>query len=115
MADEMASEDRGGMRKVLIWVPLLLFLAFIALFASGLFKPDDRIIHSRLVDHMTYMGKLMDTTLYVKNGPSLAGNGAGGEGYGNYSIACASGEGVTTPLTYTRFRRCTMVDNLRIV
>ena len=37
------------MRKVLIWVPLLLFLAFIALFASGLFKPDDRIIHSRLV------------------------------------------------------------------
>ena len=73
------------------------------------------VIHSRLVDHMTYMGKLMDTTLYVKNGPSLAGNGAGGEGYGNYSIACASGEGVATPLTYTRFRRCTMVDNLRIV
>ncbi|PDH63716.1 MAG: DsbE family thiol:disulfide interchange protein [Sphingomonadaceae bacterium MED-G03] len=45
----MASEDRGGMRKILIWLPLLLFLAFIALFASGLFKPDDRIIHSRLV------------------------------------------------------------------
>jgi len=73
------------------------------------------VIHSRLVDHMTYMGKEMDTTLYVKNGPSLAGNGAGGEGYGNYSIACASGEGVATPLTFTRFRRCVMVDNLRII
>jgi aldehyde dehydrogenase len=73
------------------------------------------VIHSRLVDHMTYMGKEMDTTLYVKNGPSVAGNGAGGEGYGSYSIACSTGEGIVTPLTFTRFRRCTMVDNLRII
>ncbi|MHC4562697.1 MAG: aldehyde dehydrogenase [Planctomycetota bacterium] len=73
------------------------------------------IIHSRLVDHMTYMGKAMDTTLFVKNGPSLAGNGAGGEGYGGYSIACGTGEGVCTPRTYTRLRRCAMIDNLRIV
>lgn len=73
------------------------------------------IIHSRLVDHMTYMGKEMDTTLFVKNGPSVAGNGAGGEGYSNFTIACSTGEGIATPLTYTRFRRCTMVDNLRIV
>jgi len=73
------------------------------------------VIHSRLVDHMTYMGKAMDTTLYVKNGPSMAGNGAGGEGYGGYSIACATGEGICTPRTYTRLRRCAMIDNLRIV
>lgn len=73
------------------------------------------IIHSRLVDHMTYMGKAMDTTLYVKNGPSVAGNGAGGEGYSNFSIACTTGEGIATPMTFTRFRRCTMVDNLRII
>lgn len=37
------------MRKLLIWLPLGLFLGFIALFASGLFQPDDRIIHSRLI------------------------------------------------------------------
>lgn len=73
------------------------------------------VIHSRLVDHMTYMGKEMDTALYIKNGPSLAGDAAGGEGYGTYSIACTTGEGITTPLTFTRFRRCTMVDNLRII
>jgi aldehyde dehydrogenase len=73
------------------------------------------VIHSRLVDHMTYMGKAMDTTLFVKNGPSLAGDGMGGEGYGSYSIACSTGEGVCTPLTYTRLRRCVMVDNLRII
>jgi aldehyde dehydrogenase len=73
------------------------------------------IIHSRLVDHMTHMGKVMDTTLYVKNGPSTAGDGVGGEGYGNYTIACTTGEGIVTPLTFTRLRRCTMVDNLRII
>ena len=73
------------------------------------------VIHSRLVDHMTTMGKAMDTTIYVKNGPSLAGDSAGGEGHGNFSIACSTGEGIVTPLTFTRFRRCCMVDNLRIV
>jgi len=73
------------------------------------------IIHSKLVDHMTYMGKAMHTTLYVKNGPSVAGAGFGGEGHGNFSNACTTGEGVCTPNTFTRFRRCTMVDNLRIV
>ena len=73
------------------------------------------VIHSRLVDHMTHMGKEMDTALYVKNGPSLAGDGIGGEGYCSYSIACSTGEGICTPLTYTRIRRCTMVDNLRII
>jgi aldehyde dehydrogenase len=73
------------------------------------------VIHSRLVDHMTQMGKAADTTLYIKNGPSLAGDAAGGEGYGSYSIATTTGEGITTPLTFTRVRRCTMVDNLRII
>ena len=73
------------------------------------------VIHSRLVDHMTHMGKAMDTALYVKNGPSMAGDGMGGEGYSSYSIACTTGEGICTPLTYTRVRRCTMVDNLRII
>jgi len=73
------------------------------------------VIHSRLVDHMTQMGKAVNTTLYVKNGPSVAGNGSGGEGYGGWSIAGATGEGIATPLTYTRVRRCAMIDNLRII
>jgi aldehyde dehydrogenase len=73
------------------------------------------IIHSRLVDHMTYMGKAMDTTVFVKNGPSVAGDGSGGEGYGGWSIACSTGEGIATPMTYTRLRRCVLVDNLRII
>jgi len=73
------------------------------------------VIHSRDVGNMTKMGKRMDTTIFVKNGSSQAGLGVGGEGYGSYSIAGLTGEGITTPMTYTRERRCAMIDNLRIL
>jgi aldehyde dehydrogenase len=73
------------------------------------------LIHSRNVRTMTTMGRLMDTTLFVKNGPCMAGLGLGGEGYLSYSIATPTGEGVTNPLTFTRQRRCALVDDLRII
>jgi len=73
------------------------------------------IIHSNNVRNMTRMGRVMDTTLYIKNGPCMAGLGLGGEGYLSFSVATPTGEGVTTPLTFTRQRRCTMVDDLRIL
>ncbi len=73
------------------------------------------LIHSRNVRNMTTMGRLMDTTLFIKNGPCGAGLGLGGEGYLSFSIATPTGEGVTNPLTFTRVRRCVMVDDLRIV
>lgn len=72
------------------------------------------VIHSRNVRTMTTMARAMNTTLFIKNGPSPAGLGLGGEGYLSYSIATPTGEGVTTPLTFTRQRRCAMVDDLRI-
>lgn len=73
------------------------------------------IIHSRNVHNMTVMGRLMNTTLFIKNGPSMAGLGLGGEGYLSFSVATPTGEGVTNPLTFTRCRRCVMVDELRVV
>jgi aldehyde dehydrogenase len=73
------------------------------------------IIHTRNVRTMTTMGRLMDTTLFVKNGPCMAGLGLGGQGYLSYSIATPTGEGVTNPLTFTRQRRCALVDDLRII
>ncbi len=72
------------------------------------------IIHSRNVDTITRMGREMDTTLYIQNGPSVAGLGSGGEGYLSYSIATPTGEGVTTPLTFTRQRRSSTVGSLRV-
>ncbi len=73
------------------------------------------IIHSRNVRILSTMGRVLDTTLYVKNGPSMAGLGLGGEGYLSYSIATPTGEGVTNPLTFTRQRRCALVNDLRIL
>ena len=73
------------------------------------------IIHSTNVRNMTKMGRVMDTTLFVKNGPSMASLGVGGEGYLSFSIATPTGEGVTTPLSFTRERRCSMIDDLRIL
>ena len=73
------------------------------------------IIHSTNVRHMTRMGRAMDTTLFVKNGPSFASLGLGGEGYISFSIATPTGEGVTTPLTFTRERRCSMIDDLCVL
>ncbi len=72
------------------------------------------IIHSHDVEHMTAMARELDTTLFIKNGPCMAGLGLGGEGYLSYSIATPTGEGVTNPKTFCRVRRCVMVDNLRI-
>jgi aldehyde dehydrogenase len=72
------------------------------------------LIHSHDVEHMTAMARALDTTIFVKNGASMAGLGLGGEGYLSYSIATPTGEGITNPKTFARIRRCVMVDNLRI-
>ncbi len=73
------------------------------------------ILHSRNIDTITCMGREMDTSLFIVNGPSMAGLGSGGEGYLSFSIATPTGEGVTTPLTFTRERRVTAVKGMRVL
>ena len=73
------------------------------------------MVHTMNVSRMTQMAQAMDTTLFVKNGPCVAGLGMGGEGYISFSIATTTGEGITTPKTFTRFRRCTLVDQLNMI
>jgi aldehyde dehydrogenase len=73
------------------------------------------VIHSRDVRNMTKMARVMDTTLFVKNGPCMAALGLGGEGYLSFSIAGPTGEGVTSPLTFTRERRCSLIDDLWVL
>ena len=72
------------------------------------------IIHSHDLEALTEMGRALDTTLFIKNGPCMAGLGLGGEGYLSFSIATPTGEGVSNPRTFTRVRRCVMVDKLKI-
>lgn len=70
---------------------------------------------SRNIDALSRMARAVNTSIFTKNGPNLAGLGYGGEGYTSFSIASPTGEGLTNALTFTRVRRCTMVDHFRIV
>ncbi len=73
------------------------------------------VMHSRNIDNLHQMARAVNTSLFVKNGPSWAGLGLGGEGYTAWTIAGSSGDGLTTARTFTRERRCTLKDKLRIV
>jgi aldehyde dehydrogenase len=72
------------------------------------------VMHSQNIRNLTKMAQAVDTTLFIKNGPCMTGLGLGGEGFLSYSIATPTGEGVTTPMTFTRSRRCVMVENLNL-
>jgi aldehyde dehydrogenase len=74
------------------------------------------IIHSNNLARITRMGQVMNTTLFAVNAPCTGCLGIGGEGYPSYSIATPTGEGVTNPMTFTRFRRISVGSGaLRIV
>lgn len=71
-------------------------------------------IHSKNVDRITTYAKALDTAILVKNGPSYAALGFGGEGYCTFTIASRTGEGLTSASSFTKRRRCTMQDSLCI-
>lgn len=71
-------------------------------------------IHSKNVDNITKYGKAVDTAILVKNAPSYAALGFGGEGYCTFTIASRTGEGLTSASTFTKRRRCVMSDSLCI-
>lgn len=73
------------------------------------------VMHSNHVEHMTAFARAVQTTIFVKNGPSYAGIGLGGEGHTSFTIAGPTGEGLTSAKTFTRVRRCTLVDSFRII
>lgn len=73
------------------------------------------VMHSTNIQHMTRMARAVDTTIFVKNGPSLAGLGHEGQGFSSMTIATPTGHGIVGPIAYTRQRRCVLVDYLRIV
>ncbi|RKO67857.1 aldehyde dehydrogenase family protein [Desulfofundulus salinus] len=73
------------------------------------------IMHSKHVDYMTEFARAVKTTIFVKNAPCYAGIGAGGEGYCTFTIAGPTGEGLTSARSFTRQRRCVLVDGFRII
>jgi aldehyde dehydrogenase len=73
------------------------------------------VMHSKNLDNLSRMAREMDCSIFVKNGPCLAGLGYKGEGYCSFTIASPTGEGLTGPRSFSRLRRCTLVDSFRIV
>jgi len=73
------------------------------------------VMHSTNLANLSAMAQSCNANIFVKNGPNLAGLGYGGEGFTTLSIAGTTGEGMTKASTFTRPRRCTLVDFFRII
>lgn len=72
-------------------------------------------MHSKNIDHLSSFAKAVETTIFVKNAPSYAGIGFGGEGHTTFTIAGPTGEGITSARSFSRQRRCVMADSFRII
>ena len=73
------------------------------------------MMHSRNIEKLSKMAKAMNCSIFVKNGPCYSGIGFGGAGYASFTIASPTGEGITRPTSFSRERRCVVVDHFRIV
>ena len=72
------------------------------------------MIHSKNIDILSKYAREMETTILVKNGPSYAGIGIGGEGHVTFTIAGPTGEGLTSARSFARNRRCVLVGGFSI-
>ncbi len=72
-------------------------------------------MHSKNIDNLSRFAAAVETTIFVKNAPSYAGIGFGGEGHTTFTIAGPTGEGITSARSFTRKRRCVMADSFRII
>ncbi|MFD1174818.1 aldehyde dehydrogenase [Paenibacillus puldeungensis] len=67
-------------------------------------------IWSKNIDRVTAFGKVINTTIFVQNGGTMAAFGLGGSGTNSPTIATPTGEGVTGPQSFVRRRRFCMAD-----
>lgn len=70
---------------------------------------------SRNVENLSRMAYRINSTIFVKNAATVAGLGGRGEGYTSMTIAGPTGEGPTSARSFTRMRRCVLVDYFRII
>lgn len=72
------------------------------------------VMHSKNIENLHKMALRTNTSIFVKNAPSYAGLGYGGEGPTSFTIASPTGEGLTTARHFTRARRCVLAGYFRI-
>lgn len=72
------------------------------------------IMHSQNVSRLNLAARSLQTSIFVKNGPSYAGIGVGAEGFTTFTIATPTGEGTTSARTFARSRRCVLTSGFSI-
>jgi propionaldehyde dehydrogenase len=72
------------------------------------------ILHSKDIEHLNYAAKTLQTSIFVKNAPSLKGIGMNAVCGTSFTIATATGEGITTARTFARRRRCVLDESFSI-
>lgn len=72
------------------------------------------VIHSESIEHLNIAAKRMQTSVFVKNGPSYMGIGFDKEGHTSFTVATATGEGTTSARHFARRRRCTLTSGFSI-
>jgi propionaldehyde dehydrogenase len=73
------------------------------------------VMYGTNIDALSAMARVINTSIFVKNGSNLNGLGYRGEGYTSFTIASPTGEGLTTAVSFTRERRCTLQGSFRFV
>ncbi len=71
-------------------------------------------MHSKNIEHLSAFAKAVETTIFVKNAPSYAGIGFGGEGHTTFTIAGPTGEGIISARSFTRKRRFFLIKQISI-
>lgn len=72
------------------------------------------VIHSKDNDRITKYARAVRTTVFVVNAPSYASEGLEGEGFLAMTIAGPTGEGFTSPRTFTQQRRLTFAKSMSV-
>lgn len=73
------------------------------------------VMHSHNLHNLSTMARAVNANIFIKNGPNFAGLGFGGVGFTTMTIAGTTGEGCTTARSFTRERRCALIDHFNIV
>ena len=72
------------------------------------------LMHSTNVNRLNLAAREMQTSIFVKNAPSYAGIGFGGEGPTTFTISTPTGEGTTSTRCFARRRRCVLAGAFSI-
>ena len=72
------------------------------------------MVHSQCIDRLSKAAKVMNTTIFIKNGSSLAGIGLNGEEMASFTIANVTGAGITTARDFACKRSCTLTSGFSL-